>query len=150
MQVVFDDTTKKKAGRHLDGLARYRNGAGAARPEYRTLRGVNFVVGIRRIPLHHWPGHHRSVPVGLELYLKETQAHALNLPYRSRSQLARDILAFITEQWPTVGDAGGGAITVEQCSVGPGSQGSAGAGAGLYSMLARTAGSELPNVAQLR
>ena len=98
--VAFDDTTKKKAGRHIEGLGRYRNGAGAARQEYRTLRGLNFVLGIMRIPLQRWPGHSLSVPIGLELYLKPDQATALNMPYRSRSQLARDILDFIAEQVP--------------------------------------------------
>jgi hypothetical protein len=100
IQVAFDDTTKKKAGRHIEGLARYRNGAGSARQEYRTLRGVNFVLGIMRIPLPHWPGHSLSVPVGLELYLKPAQAKALNVPYRSRSQLARAMLDFMAEQLP--------------------------------------------------
>jgi DDE superfamily endonuclease/putative transposase ISC1217 len=98
--VAFDDTTKKKAGRHIEGLGRYRNGAGSARQEYRTLRGLNFVLGIMRIPLQRWPGHSLSVPIGLELYLKPAQATALNLPYRSRSQLARDILDFMAEQVP--------------------------------------------------
>jgi len=28
--VTFDDTTKKKAGTHIEGLGRYRNGAGSA------------------------------------------------------------------------------------------------------------------------
>jgi hypothetical protein len=101
IQVSFDDTTKKKAGTHIEGLARYRNGAGSARPEYRTLRGVNFVWGIMRIPLQRWPGPSLSVPVGLELYLKPAQATALNVPYRSRSQLARAILDFMAEQLPT-------------------------------------------------
>ena len=100
MQVAFDDTTKKKAGRHIEGLGRYRNGAGSARQEYRTLRGLNFVLGIMRIPLTRWPGHSLSVPIGLELYLKPDQAQALNLPYRSRSQLARAILDFLAEQVP--------------------------------------------------
>jgi hypothetical protein len=36
----------------------------------------------------------------LELYLKPEQAKALNVPYRSRSQLARDILDFMAEQLP--------------------------------------------------
>ena len=98
--VAFDDTTKKKAGRHIEGLGRYRNGAGSARQEYRTLRGLNFVLGIMRIPLTRWPGHSLSVPIGLELYLKPDQATALNMPYRSRSQLARDILDFMAEQMP--------------------------------------------------
>jgi hypothetical protein len=100
IRVSFDDTTKKKAGTHIEGLARYRNGAGSARQEYRTLRGLNFVLGVMHLPLKRWPGHSLSIPVGLELYLKEPQAHKLNVPYRSRSQLARDILDFMAEQLP--------------------------------------------------
>jgi len=100
VRVSFDDTTKKKAGRHIEGLARYRNGAGSARQEYRTLRGVNFVVGIMHIPLTRWPGHCLSVPVGCELYLKESQAQTLHVPYQSRSQLTRTILDFVAEQLP--------------------------------------------------
>jgi len=30
IRVVFDDTTKKKTGTHIEGLGRYRNGAGSA------------------------------------------------------------------------------------------------------------------------
>ena len=100
IRVSFDETTKKKAGHHSAGLARYRNGAGSARQEYRTLRGVNFVLGIMHIPLRRWPGSYLSVPVGCELYLKEAQAHQLKVPYRSRSQLARDILDFLAQQVP--------------------------------------------------
>src|SRR5688572_30496213 len=100
IRVIFDDTTKKKAGTQIEGLGRYRNGAGSARQEYRTLRGLNFVLGIIRVPLTRWPGHSLSVPVGLELYLKPEQAQKLNVPYRSRSQLARDILDFLAEQLP--------------------------------------------------
>jgi hypothetical protein len=100
IRVVFDDTTKKKAGTQIEGLGRYRNGAGSARQEYRTLRGLNFVLGIMRIPLTRWPGRSRSVPVGLDLYLKPDQAKALNVPYRSRSQSVRDTLGFLAEQLP--------------------------------------------------
>jgi hypothetical protein len=100
IRVACDDTTKKKAGTYIEGLDRYRNGAGSARQEYRTLRGLNFVLGVMRIPLKRWPGHSLSVPVGLELYLKPAQAQKLNVPYRSRSQLARDILDFVAEQLP--------------------------------------------------
>src|SRR5262249_19205429 len=41
-----------------------------------------------------------SVPVGCELYLKAPQAQSLNVPYQSRSQLARAILDFVAEQVP--------------------------------------------------
>ena len=37
-----EDSTKQKAGRQLEGVGHYRKGAGAARQEYRTLRGRNF------------------------------------------------------------------------------------------------------------
>ena len=100
IRTVFDDTTKKKAGRHIEGRARYRNGAGSARQEYRTLQGLNFVLGIMSMPLKRWPGHSLSVPIGLELYLKPAHAHKLGVPYRSRSQLARAILDFAAEQLP--------------------------------------------------
>jgi hypothetical protein len=100
IRVSFDDTTKKKAGRQIEGLARYRNGAGSARQEYRTLRGVNFVLGIMHIPLTRWPGHCLSIPVGCELYLKVAQAQACHVPYRSRSQLVRTILDFVAAQVP--------------------------------------------------
>ena len=83
IRVVFDDTTKKKTATPIEGLGRSRNGAGSARQEYRTLRGLNFVWGIMRIPLTRWPGHSLSIPVGLELYLKPDQAKALKVPYRS-------------------------------------------------------------------
>ena len=100
VRIIFDDTTKKKAGRHIDGIARYRNGAGSARQEYRTLRGLNFVLAIMPIALKRWPGHSLSIPVGLELYLKPEQAQKLKVPYRSRSQLARDILDFVARELP--------------------------------------------------
>ena len=101
IQVIFDETTKKKSGTHIEGLARYRHGAGSARQEYRTLRGLHFVLGLMRLPLTRWPGHFLSLPVGLALYLKPAHAQTLNVPYRSRSQLARAILDFLAEQLPT-------------------------------------------------
>jgi hypothetical protein len=100
IRVRCDETTKKKAGTHIEGLARYRNGAGSARQEYRTLRGLNFVLGIMHIPLTRWPGHCLSVPVGCELSLKAPQAQTLHVPYQSRSQLARAILDFVAAQLP--------------------------------------------------
>jgi hypothetical protein len=64
------------------------------------LRGLNFVLGLMRIPLKRWPVHHLSVPIGLELYLKEEHTQKLGVPFRSRSQLGRDILDFAAAQLP--------------------------------------------------
>jgi hypothetical protein len=109
--IEVDDSTKKKAGTQIEGVAHYRNGAGSARQEYRTLRGLNFVWGIMRVPLSCWPGQQVSVPIGLSLYLKEEQARKLNLPYQSRGALAREIIDFVAAQLPTrqirvLGDGG--------------------------------------------
>ena len=111
IRIVVDDSTKKKAGRHIEGVSHYRNGAGTARQEYRTLRGLNFVWGLMRVPLPGWPGQSVSVPVGLSLYLKAEQARKLKLPYQSRSALAREIVDFVAAQLPqrqlrVLGDGG--------------------------------------------
>jgi len=92
VRVRFDATTSKKTGRTIDGASRYRNGAGSARQEYRTLWGVNFVVGEMLIRLGPWPDAFVSVPIGLALYVKEDQAERLGVPYRRRSDLARAML----------------------------------------------------------
>jgi hypothetical protein len=75
-----DDSTTKKAGTRIEGVERYRHGAGSARQEYRTLRGLNFVWGLRRGPLPRWPQPCVSVPIGLSLSLKEEQAGKLKMP----------------------------------------------------------------------
>ena len=99
--IRLDDAIMKKNGRHIQGAAHYRNGAGTARQEYRTLWGINLVWAIMRIPLPRWPGHSLSVPIGLELYLKETLANTLKVPYRSRSTLARRIVDHVAAALPT-------------------------------------------------
>jgi hypothetical protein len=109
--VIVDDSTKKKVGRQIEGVSHYRNGVGSARQEYRTLRGLNFVWGQMQVPVPGWPGRRVSVPIGLSLYLKEEQARKLQVPYQTRSALAREIVDFVAAQLPTrrirvVGDGG--------------------------------------------
>src|SRR5437867_5830233 len=101
IHVRLDDATMKKTGRHIQGAAHYRNGAGTARQEYRTLRGINLVWAIMSLPLRRWPGHHLSLPIGLELYLKEALANKLKVPYHSRSALARRIVDHVATALPT-------------------------------------------------
>jgi len=98
--IAIDDHTAKKSGRHIEGRHRYRNGAGSARQEYRVLAGINLVLVIMRIPLTRWPTHHLSLPIGLELYLKEPVAHTLGVTYQSRSQLARRTVDLAAEYLP--------------------------------------------------
>lgn len=109
--LIVDDSTKKKAGRQIEGVGHYRNGAGSARQEYRTLRGLNFVWGQMRVPVPGWAGQRVSIPIGLSLYLKEEQARKLHVPYQTRSALAREIVDFVAAQLPmrrirVLGDGG--------------------------------------------
>ena len=101
IEVRLDEATMQKTGRHIQGAAHSRNGAGTARQAYRTLWGINLVWAIMRIPLQRWPGHHLSLPIGLELYLKEALAHKLKIPYRSRSTLARRLVDHVAATLPT-------------------------------------------------
>ena len=100
IRVSCDDTTKQKAGTHIEGLARYRHGAGAARQAYRTLRGVHCVLGLMPMPLTRWPGHARSVPRGCALSRTAPHAQTRHVPYQARSQLARALLDCVAEQVP--------------------------------------------------
>jgi len=43
--LIVDDSTKKKAGRHIEGVGHYRNGAGSARQEYRHAARAQLCVG---------------------------------------------------------------------------------------------------------
>jgi hypothetical protein len=108
MRVLVDDSTKKKAGRQSEGIGWYRNGAGSARQAYRTLRGLHCVLGLMPIPLKGWPGHRLSIPIGFALSLTSAQAQELGVPYRSRSQLARGLVAKDDgRDVPATGHAGG-------------------------------------------
>ena len=93
VRVRFDETTTKKTGRKIEGCSSYRNGAGTARQEYRTLFGLNFRAGARcASACRPWPDAFVSVPIGLALYLKKHEAKRLGRPYRRRSELAREML----------------------------------------------------------
>jgi hypothetical protein len=121
--IRLDDAIMKKHGRHIQGAAHDRNGAGTARQEYRTLWGINLVWAITCIPLQRWPGHHLSLPIGLELYLKETLANKLKVPYRSRSALARRIVDQVAAALPAramrVATDGGYATQAFLCDLPP-------------------------------
>lgn len=100
IRVQVDDGTRKKNGRRIQGASYYRNGAGSARQEYRSLWGLNWVWATMSIPFKGWPGHFLSIPIGLKLYLKEATAKELGERYKSRSLLAREIIDLIAKTLP--------------------------------------------------
>lgn len=100
LYIQIDDATCKKNGRCIEGAAYYRNGAGTARQEYRSLWGLNWVWATLSVPLRQWPAHHLCIPVGLKLYLKKPVAEQLKQPYYSRSALAHQIVGLIATKLP--------------------------------------------------
>jgi hypothetical protein len=116
IRIQVDDGTRKKNGRQVQGASFYRNGAGSARQEYRSLWGLNWVWVSMLVPLKRWPGRTLTIPVGLKLYMKETVAQALGQPYKSRSQLARQMLDLVASALagrPLMVSADGGYSTKE-------------------------------------
>ncbi len=100
LYVQIDDATRKKNGRCIEGASYYRNGAGTARQEYRSLWGLNWIWATLSVPLKQWPGYHLCIPIGLKLYLKKPVAQQLKQPYYSRSALARQITDMIAATLP--------------------------------------------------
>ncbi|MGB3852278.1 MAG: transposase [Tunicatimonas sp.] len=116
LYVQVDDGTRKKNGRCIEGASHYRNGAGTARQEYRSLWGLNWIWATLSVPLKRWPGYHLCLPVGLKLYLKKPVAQQLQESYYSRSALARQIidrLALTLSERSIIVSADGGYATKE-------------------------------------
>ncbi len=77
----------------------YRNGAGTARQEYRTLWGICFVLGEMQIPFPGWSEEEPiSVPIGLEVYLKRENAEELGRKYVRRSRLGQRLVKRVAEE----------------------------------------------------
>ena len=116
LYVQVDDATRKKCGRCIEGASYYRNGAGTARQEYRSLWGLNWIWATLSVPLKQWPGYRLCIPIGLKLYLKKPVAQQLKQPYYSRSALARQIvdqLAATLSERSIIVSADGGYATKE-------------------------------------
>ena len=95
--ILVDDTTRKKSGRKIEGVSNYHNHAGTARQEYRVLRGLNYVSLSLRL---QWRGHHLTLPVGCDVYLKEENARLVERSWQSRASMARKRIQRICEAMP--------------------------------------------------
>jgi len=98
IRLRVDETVCKKSGEEIEPADTYRNGAGTARQEYRTLWGICFVLGEMRVPLAGWGEDAVSVPIGLEVYLKEEKADELGKEYVRRSRLGRRLVKRVAEE----------------------------------------------------
>jgi hypothetical protein len=98
IRVRVDETVCKKSGEEIELAGTYRNGAGTARQEYRTLWGICFVLGEMLIRFPAGAEEPISVPIGLEVYLKEEKADELGTEYVRRSRLGRRLVKRACEE----------------------------------------------------
>jgi len=98
IRLRVDETVCKKSGEKIRPADTYRNGAGTARQEYRTLWGICFVIGEMRVPFPGRPEERMSVPIGLEVYLKEEKANELGRKYVRRSRLGQRLVKRVAEE----------------------------------------------------
>lgn len=98
IRLRVDETVCKKSGEKIRPADTYRNGAGTARQEYRTLWGICFVIGEMRVPFPGRSGERMSVPIGLEVYLKEEKANELGRTYVRRSRLGQRLVKRVAEE----------------------------------------------------
>jgi hypothetical protein len=99
VRLRVDETVCKKSGEEIEPADTYRNGAGTARQEYRTLWGICFVLGEMRIPFPGWSEEEPiSVPIGLEVYLKRENAAKLGRKYVRRSRLGQRLVKRACEE----------------------------------------------------
>ncbi len=98
IRLRVDETVCKKSGEEIEPADTYRNGAGTARQEYRTLWGICFVLGEMRMRLPGWPKDFVSVPIGLEVYLKKEKAEELGQKYVRRSRLGQRLVKRVAEE----------------------------------------------------
>lgn len=98
IRLRVDETVCKKSGEEVRPADTYRNGAGTARQEWRTLYGICFVLGEMRVRLPGWSEGFVSVPVGLEVYLKEEKAEELGRQYVRRSRLGGRLVERVAEE----------------------------------------------------
>jgi hypothetical protein len=96
IELHVDDTVRKKSGRKIQGASHYKNQAGSARQEYRSLWGLNFVyVSACFVWTKAGADFRLNIPLGLRIYLKESVALQLERPFVCRSDLAREMIDFI-------------------------------------------------------
>lgn len=101
LHMKIDSTTKKKCGQKIHGRDSFRNGAGTAHQEYRTLLGLHFVYAILAIPVTIFTSTYSlNIPVGIKLYLREHWAEEPDVSFQSKSQLARAIIDQVANLLP--------------------------------------------------
>jgi hypothetical protein len=95
--LVGDDTVQAKCGRKIAGAANWRNACGSTRQQYRFLWGLNLVILGMAVD---FCGKTFCLPINLRLYRKEKDCLRTGCPYRTRSELMRQMVEEALEALP--------------------------------------------------
>ncbi len=87
--LVGDDTVQGKSGRKISGASNWRNACGSTRQQYRFLWGLNLVIlGVAV----DFCGKCLCLPINLRIYRKRHDCCKCGPPYRTRSELMREMV----------------------------------------------------------
>lgn len=87
--LVGDDTVQGKSGRKISGASNWRNACGSTRQQYRFLWGLNLVILGMAVD---FCGKSFCLPINLRIYRKRQDCRAQGRPYRTRSELMREMV----------------------------------------------------------
>jgi len=92
--LVGDDTVQGKSGKKISGASNWRNACGSTRQQYRFLWGLNLLIlGVAV----DFCGRTFCLPINLRLYRKRQDCRRERRPYRTRSELMRQMALEATE-----------------------------------------------------
>jgi len=95
--LVIDDTVCRKHGRRMHGIDSHYDAANTSRKRSNAnqslkVRGHCWVILGLVLPLPFRPGHYACLPLLFRLYMNQKGAQRHGRPYRSRPELARELL----------------------------------------------------------
>jgi hypothetical protein len=95
--LVGDDTVQAKYGRKISGASNWRNGCGSTRQQYRFLWGLDLVILALAVD---FCGKTFCLPINLRLYRKEADCRRSAGPYRTRTELMRQMVQEVLHALP--------------------------------------------------
>lgn len=100
IKVIVDDSVFEKSGRQIYGAGFFSASDPVGRKKRRVVWGQNWVLTAISIPIPCWPGRQIAMPVLARLYVKADQCKQEGLTFKTRNELALEMLDLLTQWLP--------------------------------------------------
>ena len=98
--VIVDDTVFEKSGRRIYGAGFFSAPDPVGRKKRRIVWGQNWVLMAISVRLPFWPSKEIAIPVNARLYVKKDQCKAQGMAFKTRNELALEMLQWLTQWLP--------------------------------------------------